>query len=432
MAQIAPDLLGNLNTWFGGNPAAADSPLRTQFPDQFTNMWGPGGEAGTESRSRYNGYFDKGSNQLFFGGGGKMSGPVAFSGFDVTRPGAGSEGSTFQTYGKDGSYLGEGTFPHRSGFDKFMASDLAANLIFGGGILGAGALVGAGMGGAAAGASGLGEGLADFTMAPAGGGAAFVPSTAAEMTGMGVGSSAAAGSGIGSILGKIGTKVGGSMLSSGIGSLFNGGSGNSGSGGGLNLSNIIGLAGGVNDAFQQNRSSSDMRSWLNSQQSKIDNLYNPGTPEYNALWDEMSRKDAAAGRNSQYGPRSVDLAARIAQIKADNTTRFTTGTSKALADALNQRAGAFSGLSAAGQRLASGNSIGDLLNSLRGISPGNLGGIGVNGSGTGITGGTLSNADIENMINGGGFDFPSAELPVVNDAMNFSDGDFADLFSGWL
>lgn len=222
------------------------------------------------------------------------------------------------------------------------------------------------------------------------------------------------------------------MLSSGIGSLFNGGSGNSGSGGGLNLSNIIGLAGGVNDAFQQNRSSSDMRSWLNSQQSKIDNLYNPGTPEYNALWDEMSRKDAAAGRNSQYGPRSVDLAARIAQIKADNTTRFTTGTSKALADALNQRAGAFSGLSAAGQRLASGNSIGDLLNSLRGISPGNLGGIGVNGSGTGITGGTLSNADIENMINGGGFDFPSAELPVVNDAMNFSDGDFADLFSGWL
>lgn len=103
--------------------------------------------------------------------------------------------------------------------------------------------------------------------------------------------------------------------------------------------------------------------YINGQQSKIDGLYNPGSPEANALQQQMEAKDAAAGRNSQYGVRSVDLAAKLASLKggldaqfagssipavnnsfnqaASNTNSFTQGTSRALADALGLRANAF-------------------------------------------------------------------------------------------
>ena len=56
----------------------------------------------------------------------------------------------------------------------------------------------------------------------------------------------------------------------------------------------------------------------NDVNNQINNMYAPGSPEYNLMEQAMARKDAAAGRNSQYGARAVDLAARIAAIKAQN------------------------------------------------------------------------------------------------------------------
>ena len=111
-------------------------------------------------------------------------------------------------------------------------------------------------------------------------------------------------------------------------------------GSGLSLSDIAGVAGGAWNMNRQENSSDDMLNFLKERMAINDNMYKPGSDEYNALWDQMSRKDAAAGRNSQYGPRSVDLAARVAQLKMDANTKMTTGIADVYANSLNKYANA--------------------------------------------------------------------------------------------
>jgi hypothetical protein len=132
--------------------------------------------------------------------------------------------------------------------------------------------------------------------------------------------------------------------------------------GNMSLSDILGLVGGGLDYKNQRDSSKEMLDYLKGQQAKIDGLYAPGSNEYNALWSELSRKDAAAGRNSQAGPRSVDLAARIAQIKADQTTRMTTGIGALYKNSLDQKASAPTGLMSALDKISrsSGYSVSDI------------------------------------------------------------------------
>jgi hypothetical protein len=150
-------------------------------------------------------------------------------------------------------------------------------------------------------------------------------------------STSAAGNGL--TLGQVGNGV-----KTGAG-LLNAINGTGGSGGGLggNLGQII--AGAI-DADRQGKASDKILEWLKSRTDITDNLYKPGTPEYNQLWDEMSRKDAAAGRNSQYGPRSVELAAKIAQIKSAENTKMTTGIGQWMKGAYDQDASKYSGLMA--------------------------------------------------------------------------------------
>jgi hypothetical protein len=142
--------------------------------------------------------------------------------------------------------------------------------------------------------------------------------------------------------------------------------------GGNGQGGLAQVLGGFNDAAQREHSSQSMINWLNQQQSKVDNLYAPGSPEFNQLWDQMSRTDAAAGRNSQYGPRAVDLAAKIAQIKADNTVRLTAGSARGMADALTQQSQArsFPGLMSTLGQPGTINSLRDLFG-LGGASTGN-------------------------------------------------------------
>jgi hypothetical protein len=85
---------------------------------------------------------------------------------------------------------------------------------------------------------------------------------------------------------------------------------------GAGINDLMGIIAGLYGSNAQNNAAGEQRAWLDKQMSDIDKLYAPGSPEYNLLMQEMERKDAAAGRNSQYGTRSTDLAAKIAETKA--------------------------------------------------------------------------------------------------------------------
>lgn len=69
------------------------------------------------------------------------------------------------------------------------------------------------------------------------------------------------------------------------------------------------------------------------------NMYAPGSPEYNQMQQTIARQDAQAGRNSQYGPRAESLAAKIAGIKGNLLPQImsaaSSGTNQAYASALS-------------------------------------------------------------------------------------------------
>lgn len=260
---------------------------------------------------------------------------------------------------------------------------------------------GLGMTAGSAGAGAIGAGLGTTGLA-AGSGSLL---GAAALAGGGGG--AASGSTLGSLFGGGGgsSSLGSTLIrqlgSAGLSALTGGGGGSgggsaTGGGGGFGLNDLIGLIGGGVDASRQGDAAEKMLAWLNGNQAKMDGFMNPNSPEYDAMWEQMSRKDAAAGRNSQYGPRTSDFLANVAKAKADNTRMFTTGNSRAYADALNQDAGKYAGLSAALQRSATGGGSGGTLNLSSLI--GSLFG----GSGSSSGGSNLSNDDIWEMINGGG------------------------------
>lgn len=152
-----------------------------------------------------------------------------------------------------------------------------------------------------------------------------------------------------------------------LGSLFGGGGGGGGMGGLLNL-----IGGGI-DAHQQGKAADGMKNYINGNLDYIKGLYAPGSPEHNLMKQEMERKDAAAGRNSQYGPRATDLAAKITGIKGDLISRYVPGTARSLADAYATDAGRYAGLSSALGRSLGGGSGGSTLPDLFG--GGGLGGI---------------------------------------------------------
>jgi len=202
---------------------------------------------------------------------------------------------------------------------------------------------------------------------------------------------AATGGLTGSTAGGIaGTGLTAGQLASGAGTIakvLGLGGGDSSGGGGLNLNSLASLFGGGLDWYNQNKASNDMLDYLKQRQAMTDNMYSAGSPEAKALWDEMSRKDAAAGRNSQYGPRSVDLAARIAKIKGDANTQMTTGLANVYANALNQKAAAPAGLMSALGQSGGVNNLAQTLSSILNMGSGS--GISVDPTGRGNTG-TLS------------------------------------------
>jgi hypothetical protein len=244
-----------------------------------------------------------------------------------------------------GPFAGGGAAPAGAAIDPtgmmYAGADAGAAGSLGGGYMGGAG----GVGGAAAAGAGAGAGGGGFSLG-----------------GLLGGSSGGGGFSLGNIL-KAGQALGG---------MLGGGGGGSGGGG---LQDLLGVIGGGVDAKRQGDAAKAMEAWLKSNQAKMDGYMNPNSPEYKAMWEEMSRKDAAAGRNSQYGPRTSDFLAEVAKAKAENTLRFTTGTSRAYADALNQNASKYAGLSAGlGNFLQGGSGGGGLSSILNGLFGGAGGG----------------------------------------------------------
>lgn len=60
------------------------------------------------------------------------------------------------------------------------------------------------------------------------------------------------------------------------------------------------------------------RAGSQQQIESLSNMYGPNSPYALQLRQALARKDAAAGRNSQYGPREVELQARLAGLQGQN------------------------------------------------------------------------------------------------------------------
>lgn len=72
---------------------------------------------------------------------------------------------------------------------------------------------------------------------------------------------------------------------------------------------------GLYDMYNKQNASKALQDQFDKVNTQINGMYAPGSPEANLMQQEMERKDAAAGRNSQYGVRAVDLASKIAATK---------------------------------------------------------------------------------------------------------------------
>lgn len=287
------------------------------------------------------------------------------------------EGKVNRNFDASGNFTGE-----YAGAEDFGMKDLIAGgaTILGGMGLGnllssaiAGGAAGAGAGAAGGAfesgtlANGVTIGGPMSTGLPA---ATSLPSMGA-MAGVGTAAAAAGGGGAG------GGLMSNPLIKGAIGAIT-GGAGGSGSG----LGSVIA---GMHDYNQQKRASDNMLDWLRSQQAKIDSIYDPQGDRAKFMWEEMSRKDAAAGRNSQYGPRTTDFLGKFGGEYAGHTANLSRGLAGNFSDAFNQRASAGSGLSAGiGNWLQSGG-IGSLVENLSSVVNSNSGSSPVNSGSSGFT-----------------------------------------------
>lgn len=79
------------------------------------------------------------------------------------------------------------------------------------------------------------------------------------------------------------------------------------------------------DMYAKNKMAKDQENLYNQNRADILNMYRPGSPEAVAMEREMARKDAAAGRNSQYGVRAADFAGNVAKFRSNALSNLSTG-----------------------------------------------------------------------------------------------------------
>lgn len=91
--------------------------------------------------------------------------------------------------------------------------------------------------------------------------------------------------------------------------------GGSGSSGGTDWGSLINNGVGAYTAYQSGNRASDAYS---NQLQQINSLYAANSPYTTQMQQALDRRDAAAGRNSQYGTRAVELAAALTNSKAQS------------------------------------------------------------------------------------------------------------------
>lgn len=81
-----------------------------------------------------------------------------------------------------------------------------------------------------------------------------------------------------------------------------------GTGSGLDTGGLLQMLYGL---YSKNNMANQLKGSLDS----LTNMYKPGSPEALLMQHQMEAKDAAAGRRSQYGPREVELAGKLADSR---------------------------------------------------------------------------------------------------------------------
>lgn len=240
-------------------------------------------------------------------GAGAGAGSVGGTGLSVS-PGsglslgsAGASGAGLSATGGSGLTLA-GATGTGTGLAAGTGSGLIGSGIGGGVLAGTGSMISPSLGGSG--------GLGSITSGAGAGGAG--------------GAAGSAGSGLGTLQNIL--KGGGALQS-----LLTGG----GTGGTSNLSNLLSL-------FSNQQQNNDLEGVVD----KLMGMYGQDSPYAKNLRDTLQRKDAAAGRASQYGPREVELQAKLAENMSRNLM--------ALPAIYGQQQGALNGMLGAGGRLFEG------------------------------------------------------------------------------
>lgn len=85
-------------------------------------------------------------------------------------------------------------------------------------------------------------------------------------------------------------------------------------GGGRGVGGLGDLAGSLMGLYQANRQRRAMKDQANS----LSAMFGQNSPYASTLRNQLNRRDAASGRRSQYGPREVELQAKLAQMASSN------------------------------------------------------------------------------------------------------------------
>jgi hypothetical protein len=72
--------------------------------------------------------------------------------------------------------------------------------------------------------------------------------------------------------------------------------------------------GGIASLYNYNRAQNDLKQQSNS----LSGMYGQDSPYAQTMRQQLERRDAAAGRRSQYGPREVELQAQLARLASGN------------------------------------------------------------------------------------------------------------------
>ena len=127
------------------------------------------------------------------------------------------------------------------------------------------------------------------------------------------------------------------------------------------------LLAGLHDMQARQNVGNALKDRYNNLNAGINNMYAPGSPEALAMEQAMARKDAAGGRNSQYGPRAAQLQAAIADIKARQTAQLNSGQNDLLGAGTAYQNSSLNGLFNAGGNTGAYRSLKDILGNNNGI-----------------------------------------------------------------